>query len=152
VSKLYFGYCTRVSQECARRFVPSAKAVTIGTARGHAVAFRAAGESTSRGYCHLYSGRDAMGSEALGVIYEHPDEDPELKFPNYETYWLTVVDSTGKEFQCYTRRLVAPTVPVRLPAGDWSDFLTGMKAWKFPESYINGIVALHETAAPSREG
>jgi hypothetical protein len=151
MSRLYFGYCTRVSAECAKRFVPSAKQVAIGTAREHSVAFRAAAGSATRGYCHLFSGRDAKGSDALGVIYEHPDDDPDLQFPNYETYWLEVTGSDGKKYECYTRRLLSPTTPVRLPAGDWDDFLSGMKTQGFPKAYIAEIVAAHESAAPGTE-
>jgi hypothetical protein len=147
----YFGYCTRVSEECARRFVPTAKTITTGKAAGHLVAFRAAGGTVNRGFCHLYSGAEADRAEALGVIYEHPDEDEDLRFPNYETYRLEVVGDDGRSYDCYTRRLVAPGPPVRLPDGDWSDFLTGMKAWKFPKAYVDRIIAEHNAAAPPRD-
>lgn len=144
----YFAYCTWLNDPEIRRYWPDTKAVTPARAANHRLQFHAAGERTDRGWCHLNGVSDAFGNDALGVVFTHTPAQFEQDYDDFERFFLTVHGDDGKAYDCWTYRLTKPGVAMRPPTFYWDHIPLGLKQWKFPQSYIDSVLATYEAAAP----
>ena len=53
----------------------------------------------------------------------------------------------GKAYDCWTYRLSNPGVAMRPPNFYWQHIPDGLKAWKFPQAYIDSVQATFDAAA-----
>lgn len=145
---LYFAYCTWLNAPELARYFPTAKAITKGYAANHRLEFHAAGTRTDRGWCHLNSAASAWGNKCLGVVFEHPEHHFTEDYDDFERCAVTVYGDDGKQYDCWTYRLVTPGVAMRPPNFYWQHIPDGLKNWEFPQSYIDSVLATFEAAAP----
>lgn len=144
----YFAYCTWLNDPEIRRYWPTTKAITKAHAANHRLQFHAAGERTDRGWCHLNGVSDAVGHNALGVVFEHEPHQLNEDYDDFERFFLTVHGEDGKAYDCWTYRLSKPGVAMRPPNFYWEHIPTGLAAWKFPAAYIASVQATFDAAAP----
>lgn len=148
MSIYYFGWCTWLNEPELRRFLPTATFVTKARARNHVIQFHAAGDRTDRGWCHLSNGPVAQDREAQGVVYEVPESEAYEVYDDFEICFVTVHGDDGKTYDCYTYRMTDPGIPMRPPDYYWDNIPTGLKAWDFPQDYVDQVMAVYEGAAP----
>ncbi len=144
----YFGYCTWLDDPELRRFMPAAKAITTGKAANHRLQFHAAGSRTDRGWCHLSSAAPtAWGTACLGVVFEHDPKHFEEDYDDFERCAVTVQGDDGKVYDCWTYRLITPGIAMRPPNFYWEHIPAGLKAWNFPEDYVQSVLDTYNAAA-----
>lgn len=144
----YFGYCTWLNDPELHRFMPEAKPVTIATAANHRLMFHAAGERKDRGWCHLSNAAPASwGTNAMGVVFSHDPKHFAEDFDDFERCCVTVRGQDGKDYDCWTYRLITPGIAMRPPIFYWNHIPTGMKNWQFPEDYVQSVLKTYEDAA-----
>ena len=111
----YFAYCTWLNDPEIRRFWPDVKAITKGYAANHRLQFHAAADRKDRGWCHLNGVSDAVGVNALGVVFEHEPNQFNEDYDDFERFFLTVRGDDGKVYDCWTYRLINPGMAMRPP-------------------------------------
>ncbi|CAK7260503.1 MULTISPECIES: gamma-glutamylcyclotransferase family protein [unclassified Shinella] len=143
----YFAYCTWLHDIEIARFMPEAKPVTKAYAANHALRFHAAGDRTDRGWCHFLGTADAWGERAEGVVFEHDDTHFSEDYDDFERCCVTVHGEDGKQYDCWTYRLIRPGIAMRPPNFYWEHIPTGLKQWNFPPEYIAKVQAVFDAAA-----
>jgi hypothetical protein len=144
----YFGYCTFLNEPELRQYLPEAKAVVKGYAANHRLEFRGTVSRTDRGWCHLNDGPEAFGHKTYGVVFEHPEANFQVDYPDFERCFLTVYGEDGKTYDCWTYRMTSPGENVRPPDFYWAHVPAGLAAWDFPEDYVEGVLKDYEAAKP----
>ncbi len=84
----YFGYCTYLLDAELRKYLPEAVPVTKATAPNHQIQFRAAGDRTDRGWCHL-ADVGTLGKTAQGIVFEVNDDRVNDDFDDFDIVFLT---------------------------------------------------------------
>ena len=143
----YFGYCTWLDEPELHKYFPEATLVARAQANNHRVEFRAAGQRTDRGWCHLANGPDAYGAVTMGLVYEVADEHIKDEFEDFDIVHLTV-HGDERGYDCFTYILSEPGIPMRPPKFYWKHIPDGLRAWKFPASYQAAVGSTYDLAAP----
>jgi len=144
----YFAYCTWLDDAELKRYFPQATLVTTGHAANHRLQFHAAGTRTDRGWCHFNGSASAWGHRCLGVVFEHPEHHFDEDYDDFERCAVTVHGDDGKAYDCWTYRMTNPGIPMRPPNFYWEHIPKGMAQWKFPQAYVDSVLATFDAAAP----
>ncbi|MED7924392.1 hypothetical protein SMD20_09125 [Nonomuraea sp. LP-02] len=142
----YFGYCTYLLDEELRKYLPEAVQVTKAKAVNHQIQFRAAGERTDRGWCHL-ANVGTYGKAAQGIVFEVDDTRMKDEFDDFDIVYLTVQGDDGKSYDCFTYILSRPGVRMRPPRFYWERVPNGLKEQNFPADYQAEVQRIFDEAA-----
>ncbi|BBH68717.1 hypothetical protein ACTI_54020 [Actinoplanes sp. OR16] len=142
----YFGYCTYLLESELRKYLPEAKKVTHATAPNHQVQFRAAGERTDRGWCHL-ADRSTYGKAAQGIVFEVDESHLEDHFDDFDIVFLTVRGDDGQAYDCFTYVLSQPGIRMRPPRFYWERVPQGLAEQQFPAAYQAEVQRTFDEAA-----
>jgi hypothetical protein len=143
----YFAYCTWLHDVEIARFMPAAKPVTKAYAANHALRFHAAGDRKDRGWCHFLNTAEAWGERAYGVVFEHDEAHFAEDYDDFERCCVTVYGEDGKQYDCWTYRLVRPGIAMRPPNFYWEHIPAGLKQWDFSPDYLAKVQAVFDSAA-----
>ncbi|MFT3969255.1 MAG: hypothetical protein QM695_03000 [Micropruina sp.] len=142
----YFGYCTYLLDSELRKYLPEAVAVTKATAPNHQIQFRAAGERTDRGWCHL-ADVGTLGKTARGIVFEVNDDRVNDDFDDFDIIFLTVRGDDGETYDAFTYVLTQPGMPMRPPRFYWQRVPDGLIEQEFPLDYRHEVQAIFDEAA-----
>ena len=142
----YFGYCTYLLDSELRKYLPEAVAVTKASAPNHQIQFRAAGDRTDRGWCHL-ADVGTLGKTAQGIVFEVNDDRVNDDFDDFDIVFLTVRGDDGNAYDAFTYVLPNPGVPMRPPRFYWERVPFGLEEQEFPKSYRDEVQAIFDSAA-----
>lgn len=143
----YFGYCTYLLDSELRKYLPEARPVTKAHAANHRIQFRAAGDRTDRGWCHLSDRGTARGGVARGMVFEVDDDRIKDEFDDFDIIYLTVAGDDGNYYDCFTYVLSNPGIAMRPPRYYWERVPAGFAEQKFPQAYLDEIQATFDEAA-----
>lgn len=143
----YFGYCTYLLESEVRKYMPEARAVTKATARNHQIQFRAAGDRTDRGWCHLADRGAVYGKSAQGIVFECDDSRMKDEFEDFDTIFLTVHGDDGVAYDCFTLVLSEPGIRMRPPRFYWERIPGGLAEQNFPADYQAEVQRIFDEAA-----
>lgn len=141
----YFGYCTYLLDAELRKYLPEAVPVTKATAPNHQIQFRAAGDRTDRGWCHL-ADVGTLGKTAQGIVFEVNDDRVNDDFDDFDIVFLTVRGEDGKAYDAFTYVLSQPGKPMRPPRFYWERVPSGLAEQKFPQDYRDEVQAIFDDA------
>ena len=142
----YFGYCTYLLDSELRKYLPEAVAVTKASAPNHQIQFRAAGDRTDRGWCHL-ADVGTLGKTARGIVFEVGDDRVNDDFDDFDIVFLTVRGDDGETYDAFTYVLSQPGRPMRPPRFYWERVPFGLEEQEFPKSYRDEVQAIFDSAA-----
>ncbi|MFC4118760.1 gamma-glutamylcyclotransferase [Nonomuraea zeae] len=142
----YFGYCTYLLEAELRKYLPEAVAVTKAKAVNRQIQFRAAGERTDRGWCHL-ADTGTYGKAAQGIVFEVDDAHLKDDFDDFDIVFLTVQGDDGKHYDCFTYVLSQPGIRMRPPRFYWERVPQGLAEQEFPADYRAEVQQTFDEAA-----
>lgn len=142
----YFGYCTYLLESELLRYLPEAKTITKAKASNRQIQFRAAGDRTDRGWCHL-ADRGTFGKTAQGIVWEVDDARIGDDFDDFDIVFLTVHGDDGNTYDCFTYVLSNPGIAMRPPRFYWERIPNGLKEQNFPQQYIDFVLDVFGKAA-----
>jgi hypothetical protein len=142
----YFGYCTYLLEAELRKYLPEARRVTRANATNHQIQFRAAGDRTDRGWCHL-ADTGTYGETARGIVFEVDDERMKNEFEDFDIVFLTVEGTDGKAYDCFTYVLSQPGAPMRPPRYYWERVPKGLAEQDFEPEYRAEVQRIFDEAA-----
>jgi hypothetical protein len=143
----YFGYCTYLLESELRKYLPEARVVTKAKAKNHQIQFRAAGDRTDRGWCHLADRGEAFGKTAQGMVFEVDDKHLQDDFDDFDIIYLTVAGDDGGHYDCFTYVLSNPGKPMRPPRYYWERVPNGLAEQQFPVAYQAEVKQIFQDAA-----
>ena len=143
----YFGYCTYLLEDELRKYLPEARLVTKAKAVNHQIQFRAAGNRTDRGWCHLADRGSALGKIALGMVFEVDDTRLNDHFDDFDIIYLTVAGDDGNHYDCFTYVLSQPGRRMRPPRYYWERVPNGLAEQNFPADYQAEVQRIFDEAA-----
>lgn len=143
----YFGYCTYLLDEERQKYLPEARQITKAKAANHRIQFRAAGERTDRGWCHLADRGSALGATAQGMVYEVNDDRVQDDFDDFDIVYLTVKGDDGEFYDCFTYVLTQPGIAMRPPRYYWERVPAGFAEQEFPQEYQDELQRIFDEAA-----
>ena len=148
MSTYYFVYATWYHEPELRKYLPNAKFVTKATAKNAQLAFVTAGARRDRGWATFDNSRKAWGKDILGLVYEVPDGEGWTDYDDCQIFGVTVYGDNGETYDCWTYRQHTPGIPMRPPKYYFEPTPIGLKAWSFPQQYIDEVMAAYEAATP----
>ena len=131
-----------------RRYFPEARLVTTARAANHRLQFHAAGHAHRPRLVPLQQLGRAWGNRRHGVVFEHPERHFEEDYDDFERCAVTAHGDDGNAYDCWTYRMTNPGIPMRPPNFYWQHIPAGMAQWKFPQAYVDSVLATYEAAAP----
>lgn len=143
----YFGYCTYLLESELRKYLPEAVVVTKAKALNHQIQFRAAGERTDRGWCHLADRGPVYGKSTQGIVFEVDDSRIHDDFDDFDIVYLTVHGDDGKPYDCFTYALSNPGIRMRPPRFYWARVPDGLSEQGFPTEYQQEVQQIFDEAA-----
>ncbi|MGC3955905.1 MAG: hypothetical protein QM804_16950 [Propionicimonas sp.] len=143
----YFGYCTYLLESELRKYLPEAVEITKAKAPNHQIQFRAAGERTDRGWCHLADRGRVYGKAAQGIVFEVDDARMQDDFDDFDIVFLTVRGDDGNAYDCFTYVLSQPGVRMRPPRFYWERVPNGLAEQNFPQDYQQEVQQIFDDAA-----
>ncbi|MCX4097121.1 hypothetical protein [Nocardia sp. alder85J] len=142
----YFGYCTYLLESELRKYLPEALAITHATAVNHQIQFRAAGDRTDRGWCHL-AHTGTYGKSAQGIVFEVDAAHLADHFDDFDIVFLTVRGDDGRSYDCFTYVLTRPGARMRPPRFYWERVPAGLAEQRFPADYQREVQDIFDEAA-----
>jgi hypothetical protein len=142
----YFGYCTYLLESELRKYLPEARLITKAHVANHRIQFRAAGDRTDRGWCHLADRGTALGGLARGMVFEVDDARVNDHFDDFDIVYLTVAGDDGSYYDCFTYVLSNPGIRMRPPRYYWERVPAGFSEQGFPQAYLDEIQQTFEEA------